>query len=57
MPCRNADAPGIDGTTLADVEHYDVKRLLEDLADDLRTGRWRPVPSRRMLIRIALKFA
>ena len=47
---RNAGAPGIDGTTLADVEEYGVERLLEELAEDLRTGQWRPLPCRRVLI-------
>ncbi|MDQ4103821.1 MAG: reverse transcriptase domain-containing protein [Actinomycetota bacterium] len=47
---RNVGAPGIDGTTLADVEEYGVERLLEELAEDLRTGQWRPVPARRVLI-------
>jgi RNA-directed DNA polymerase len=47
---RNAGAPGIDGTTLADVEEYGVERLLGELAEDLRTGQWRPLPSLRVLI-------
>jgi group II intron reverse transcriptase/maturase len=47
---RNAGAPGIDGTTLADVEEYGVERLLGELAEDLRTGQWWPLPSRRVLI-------
>jgi group II intron reverse transcriptase/maturase len=47
---RNAGAPGIDGITLADVEEYGVERLLDELAEDLRTGQWRPLPSRRVLI-------
>jgi retron-type reverse transcriptase len=47
---RNAGAPGIDGITLADVEEYGVDRLLDELAEDLRTGQWRPLPSRRVLI-------
>ena len=47
---RNAGAPGIDGTTLADVEEYGVDRLLDELAEGLRTGQWRPLPSRRVLI-------
>ncbi|MCA1821308.1 MAG: group II intron reverse transcriptase/maturase, partial [Pseudonocardia sp.] len=47
---HNAGAPGIDGTTLADVEEYGVERLLDELAEDLRTGQWRPLPSRRVLI-------
>jgi group II intron reverse transcriptase/maturase len=47
---RNAGAPGIDETTLAEVEEYGVERLLEELAEDLRTGQWRPLPCRRVLI-------
>jgi group II intron reverse transcriptase/maturase len=46
----NAGAPGIDKITLADVEQYGVIRLLEELATDLREGRWRPVPARRVYI-------
>jgi group II intron reverse transcriptase/maturase len=47
---RNDGAPGIDGTTLADVEEYGVDRLLDELAQDLRSGGWRPLPARRVLI-------
>jgi RNA-directed DNA polymerase len=47
---RNDGAPGIDGTTLADVEEYGVDRLLDEVAEDLRNGRWRPLPARRVLI-------
>jgi len=47
---RNDGAPGVDGTTLAEVEEYGVDRLLEELAEDLRNGRWRPLPARRVLI-------
>src|ERR671912_1485379 len=47
---RNNGAPGIDRTTLADVEEYGVSRLLDEVADDLRSGRWRPLPARRVLI-------
>src|SRR3954470_10100088 len=46
----NNGAPGIDRTTLADVEEYGVVRLLDELAGDLRAGRWRPLPARRVLI-------
>ena len=35
---RNDGAPGIDKTTLADVEEYGVARLLDELADELREG-------------------
>lgn len=47
---RNDGAPGIDGTTLADVEEYGVDRLLDEVAEELRGGRWRPLPARRVLI-------
>jgi RNA-directed DNA polymerase len=50
MVHRNGGAPGVDGTTLAEVEEYGVERLLDEVADELRNGRWRPLPSRRVLI-------
>lgn len=46
----NEGAPGIDGTTLADVEEYGVTRLLDELADELKQGRYRPLPARRVFI-------
>ena len=36
---RNDGAPGIDKTTLADVEEYGVARLLDELAVELKEGR------------------
>ena len=47
---RNNGAPGIDKTTLAEVEEYGVARLLDELAVELRTGSYRPLPARRVLI-------
>src|SRR5436190_7043053 len=47
---RNNGAPGIDATTLAQVEEYGVVRLLDELADELRAGRYRPMPTRRVWI-------
>jgi RNA-directed DNA polymerase len=47
---RNNGAPGVDGTTLAEVEEYGVDRFLDELAEDLRAERWRPLPARRVLI-------
>jgi group II intron reverse transcriptase/maturase len=47
---RNDGAPGIDQTTLADVEEYGVSRLLDELATELRNGSWRPSPARRVNI-------
>src|SRR4051794_24663582 len=47
---RNNGAPGIDATTLADVEEYGVTRLLDELATELREGGYRPLPTRRVHI-------
>ena len=47
---RNRGAAGIDRTTIAEVEQYGVSRLLEELAADLKDGRWRPLPARRVFI-------
>ncbi len=46
----NNGAPGIDKTTLAQVEQYGVARLLGEMADELRSQNWRPLPARRVLI-------
>jgi RNA-directed DNA polymerase len=46
----NNGAPGIDKITLAQVEEYGVTRLLGELASELREGRYRPLPARRVLI-------
>ncbi len=46
----NKGAAGVDRQTLADVEVYGVDRLLAELAEDLREGRYRPAPSRRVEI-------
>jgi hypothetical protein len=46
----NNGAPGIDGTTLAAVEQYGVTRLLDELASELKEGRYRPLPARRVFI-------
>jgi RNA-directed DNA polymerase len=46
----NRGAAGIDRTTIADVEQYGVDRLLDELAADLKDGRWRPLPARRVFI-------
>jgi RNA-directed DNA polymerase len=46
----NDGAPGVDWVTLADVEEYGVTRLLDELADELRSGRYRPCPARRVFI-------
>ena len=47
---NNNGAPGIDKTTLAQVEEYGVDRLPGELASELREGRYRPLPARRVFI-------
>src|SRR5436309_12369260 len=46
----NKGAAGIDRQTIADVEEYGVARLLDELATDLRDGKWRPLAARRVFI-------
>jgi RNA-directed DNA polymerase len=47
---RNKGAAGVDRVTLAAVEDYGVDRVLRELRRDLRTGRYRPAPARRVEI-------
>ena len=46
----NRGAAGIDKQTIADVEEYGLAKLLDELAADLKDGRWRPLPARRVFI-------
>ena len=46
----NDGAPGIDRTTLDQVEEYGVARLLDELAGELKQGEYRPLPARRVFI-------
>ena len=46
----NRGAAGIDRQTIADVEQYGVDRLLDELAADLKDGRYRPLAARRVFI-------
>jgi RNA-directed DNA polymerase len=46
----NRGAAGIDRQTIADVEQYGISKLLDELAADLKDGRWRPLPARRVFI-------
>jgi len=41
-------AAGVDRVTLVAVEDYGVDRMLRELRDDLRAGRYRPAPARRV---------
>jgi RNA-directed DNA polymerase len=47
---RNAGAPGIDQTTIADVERYGVTRMLDELEAELQGRRFKPIPARRVYI-------
>ena len=47
---KNTGAAGVDRITLAAVEDYGVDRMLRELRHDLRTGRYRPAPARRVEI-------
>jgi RNA-directed DNA polymerase len=46
----NRGAPGVDGMSIADVERLGVEEFLRQLAADLRAGRYRPAPLRRVRI-------
>lgn len=48
--CKNKGAAGVDRITVAEVEDYCVDRMLRELRHDLRTGRYRPAPARRVEI-------
>ncbi|WP_239657141.1 group II intron reverse transcriptase/maturase [Mycobacterium riyadhense] len=48
--CKNKGAAGVDRITVAEVEDYGVDRMLRELRHDLRTGRYRPAPARRVEI-------
>ncbi len=46
----NKGAPGVDGVSIADVETTGALAFLEELAAQLRNGRYRPQPLRRVHI-------
>lgn len=46
----NRGAAGADRETLAEAEAYGVERMLTELQDALRAGRYRPAPVRRQVI-------
>lgn len=46
----NKGAPGVDGISIEDVETAGVQEFLEELAVQLRSGRYRPRPLRRVHI-------
>jgi RNA-directed DNA polymerase len=46
----NQGAPGIDRVSIAQIERHGVPELLAELAADLKEGRYRPLPARRVFI-------
>ena len=46
----NRGAPGVDGVTIDQVEASGVASFLQELAAQLRAGRYRPAPLRRVHI-------
>ncbi len=46
----NRGAPGIDRTTIEDIEAQGVEPFLEEIREELREGRYRPAPLRRVYI-------
>jgi RNA-directed DNA polymerase len=47
---RNRGSAGIDKQTIAEVEAQGVDRILDELEDELREKRYRPMPVRRVYI-------
>ena len=47
---RNGGAPGIDQTTISEVERQGASLLLDQLEAELREGRFKPLPARRVYI-------
>jgi RNA-directed DNA polymerase len=45
---KNRGAAGVDRITLAAVEEFGVARMLGELQDELRSGSYRPAPTRRV---------
>jgi RNA-directed DNA polymerase len=46
----NAGAAGVDGRTISAIEQYGVEQFLEELVADLKQGKYRPQPVRRVFI-------
>jgi RNA-directed DNA polymerase len=47
---RNGGAPGIDGQSFSAIESGDLATFLRDVREDLITGRYKPMPNRRVEI-------
>lgn len=47
----NGGVPGVDGETFSRIEVYGVERWLDELREEVRTGRYKAQPVRRAMIR------
>ena len=47
---RNGGAPGIDGQSFSAIESEDLATFLREVREDLITGRYKPMPNRRVEI-------
>jgi len=47
---KNGGAPGVDGETFSYIETKGVERWVNKLKEELRTGRYKPQPVRRVMI-------
>lgn len=47
---KNGGAPGLDGQSFTAIEAHGVDRFLNDLRNDLQSGRYQPQPNRRVEI-------
>ncbi len=47
---RNGGSAGVDGVTIAEVEREGVEQFLDQIAQDLKAGKYRPQPVRRVYI-------
>ena len=47
---KNGGAPGIDGQSFSAIESEDLATFLRDVREDLITGRYKPMPNRRVEI-------
>ena len=48
--CANGGAPGVDGETFDDIEACGVSAWLQTVGKEVRTGRYKPQPVRRVMI-------
>lgn len=47
---NNNGSPGVDNVSIKDIEETGINEFLEELAKDVRTGKYRPLPLRRVNI-------